>query len=49
MIRFNNILEKQYSINCINITAQAGGWSALVKHGETRGRFSCFPDIYQFT
>lgn len=29
MIRFNNILEKQYSINCINITAQAGGWSAL--------------------
>ena len=29
MIRLINILERQYGINCINITAQEGGWSAL--------------------
>ena len=29
MIRLINILERQYGINCIDITAQEGGWSAL--------------------
>lgn len=29
MVRLINILETQYGINCINITAQEGGWSAL--------------------
>lgn len=29
MHKLINVLKKQYGINCINITEQMGGWSAL--------------------
>lgn len=46
MIKLIDILEKQYSINCINITAQAGGWSALA-YKASDGMDDYFLKVYE--